>query len=294
MSDVTATPETPAAPDSRSSIFEKTSPELRRKLERAILNYDPASYLAIFKKYDLPAHGVSYTSFYCYARKLRTRASVHQAVDFDGPDDDSLVEALPRLIAQFLVDQIMANDATGADTIYRLTLAHRAALENAALARKHRAAQSAIHDSAAESDAALLAEANRVLAAQQARLADDEAKALARFEQAKKDFTAMGYPVAHCKTHDEVEEILRNTEPTQLAAPAPISGFQFSNPEISNPRSPNPDNPVNPVHLSSDLIVSTADDQFRISPEERRRRECHRVMIAYGLLKPDAPLPDSS
>ena len=88
MSDVTATPETPAAPDSRSSIFEKTTPELRRKLERAILNYDSASYLAIFKKYDLPSHGVSYTSFYCYARKLRGRASVQQALDLDGPDDD--------------------------------------------------------------------------------------------------------------------------------------------------------------------------------------------------------------
>ena len=133
-----------ALPDettSRHSIFEKTTPELRRKLDRAILSYEPAGYRPLYKKYNLADLGVSFTSFYRHARRLRARAATLQLADdvLEPSDGPSLVDILPDLISQHLVEQIMANDAAGADTIYRLTLAHRAALENAAMMRKHRA-----------------------------------------------------------------------------------------------------------------------------------------------------------
>jgi hypothetical protein len=77
--------------------------------------------------------------------------------------------------------------------------------------------------------------------------------------------------------------------------PGPVdSSSEISNPEISNPASsPNPQSAIqNPQ--SADLIVSTADDAFRITPEERRRRELHRALVRFGLLKPDGAFNDST
>ena len=42
MSDEFLSPDRPPEPACRSSIFEKTTPELRHKLDKAILNYEPA------------------------------------------------------------------------------------------------------------------------------------------------------------------------------------------------------------------------------------------------------------
>jgi hypothetical protein len=344
MSDETISPENSVAPDCRSSIFDKTTPELRRKLDRAILNYDPAGYLAIFKKYDLPAHGVSYTAFYCYARKLRSRDSVRQLFDPTAPEDDGLVEALPRLIAQFLVEQIMANDQAGADTIYRLTLAHRAALENAALARKHRRIAAAVPseplpqgrrvavETSAEwpsnsndstpsratraneapnpvnlvhlSDAELLQCADRLIAQEKVRCAEEKARAneeraqvLDRVKRAQEELRAAGDHEAADKLAADIAVIMADDfAPIAVdpVPPVPVVPAVPSPPPIPHSIPSNLCSSASSAEKTSDAIVSTADDELRITPEERRRREFLRIALAYGLIKPEAAIADSS
>ena len=53
MQNVTAIPDLPVETGSRSSALEKTTPELRRKPDRAIVDYNPPGYLARFKKFGL-------------------------------------------------------------------------------------------------------------------------------------------------------------------------------------------------------------------------------------------------
>jgi hypothetical protein len=136
MQNVTAIPDLPVETGSRSSVFEKTTPELRRKLDRAIVDYNPPGYLALFKKFGLAELGVSYQAFYNYARKLRRRAAARESVQTSLADEQQIVKSLPALLGQFLIDQIMGNDQAAPSAIYRLMLAYTAALKNVVMVQE--------------------------------------------------------------------------------------------------------------------------------------------------------------
>src|SRR5439155_17357609 len=62
-------------PYSKSSIFEKLSPDLRAQVDQALINRDPASYKDVYARFRLGDFGVSTTSFNVYGRQIREPAA---------------------------------------------------------------------------------------------------------------------------------------------------------------------------------------------------------------------------
>jgi len=122
--------------ETQSSIFQKTGPDLRRRLDQAVIDHDPPTYKAIYNKFDLAAKGISFMAFYRYARRRRTHAALielpHQAL----PEDCDAVEILPKLLAHRLLDAA-ADDSTSPGTLQRLTDAWRIAARTYLILQRH-------------------------------------------------------------------------------------------------------------------------------------------------------------
>ena len=50
--------------ETQSSIFEKTDPDFRRRLDQAIIDHDPPTYKALHAKFDLAGKDISLAAFY--------------------------------------------------------------------------------------------------------------------------------------------------------------------------------------------------------------------------------------
>ena len=61
--------------DSKSSLFEKVPPDLRRQVNQALIDRDPHTYQGVFDKFNLAAFGVSFTAFYNYGKRIRLHAA---------------------------------------------------------------------------------------------------------------------------------------------------------------------------------------------------------------------------
>jgi hypothetical protein len=113
-------------PDSKSSIFEKTDATLREQLNRAIVNRDPPTYQAVFDKFELAARDISFTAFYCYARRIRNTAALVEIIRArpDGaPDADTV---LSEVLAERLLEAAL-DESASPRAIERLSHAYRAA-----------------------------------------------------------------------------------------------------------------------------------------------------------------------
>ena len=110
--------------DSHSSVLEKVPADLRQKVDRAVIDRDPPTYRALFKKFDLAERGVSLTAFFYYARRLRAQAELIQLAQLALPEGDDIAEALPRILAHRLFDAA-ADEAASPLTIQRLADAWR-------------------------------------------------------------------------------------------------------------------------------------------------------------------------
>lgn len=101
-----------SAPDGRSTLFSKLTAEERAALDEALINRDPPTYKAVYEKFRLAEKQVSYTAYFCYARRIRHRAAIAQCTSDilkDAPDFDSI---LPGLIIPRLVDALMDEDSS--------------------------------------------------------------------------------------------------------------------------------------------------------------------------------------
>lgn len=123
--------------NSRSSIYEKTTVDERRKIDRAVVNREPPTYRGVFEKYRLAEKGVSFTAFYNYARRIRGAATNYNLAELVIPAQADLNRTIPRLLADRLIDTLLyAEDATPAQ-IHRLTVAYASAINSSIKAHAH-------------------------------------------------------------------------------------------------------------------------------------------------------------
>src|ERR1051325_4432264 len=90
--------------NTRSSLFEKLTPDLRRALDVAIIERDPPTLAAIWMEHKLADHGISYSAFYRYARRLRDRATLAEIADLSTDDGLDLENPIRRLLPPSAVD----------------------------------------------------------------------------------------------------------------------------------------------------------------------------------------------
>jgi hypothetical protein len=112
--------------DSRSTLFEKLPPDLRRRLDQAIIDHDPPRYRALHAKFNLAAHGVSFTALYRYARRLRLQADMLHVASLALPDSPDVAESLPTLLAYRLLDALN-DESSSPRMLHRLVDAWRIA-----------------------------------------------------------------------------------------------------------------------------------------------------------------------
>ncbi len=114
--------------ESKSTLYEKLTPEQRRKLNRAIVDRAQPTYRACYEHFHLADQQIGFYAFYRYARNLRRQAAVTDLADAKGPegmtphatDPVQLNEAITCLLAYRLIEA--ADDET-ADSHELLRLA---------------------------------------------------------------------------------------------------------------------------------------------------------------------------
>lgn len=121
-----------------SSLYEKTTPDDRRKIDRAIVNRDPPTYRGVFEKFSLAAKGVSFTAFYNYARRIRSAATRLHLAGLAAPDQADAALAVPRLLASLLVDTLLYAEDAAPAAIHRLTQSYASAVNTAIKTHEHR------------------------------------------------------------------------------------------------------------------------------------------------------------
>jgi hypothetical protein len=125
--------------DSKSSMFAKTDPMLRRRIDRALVERQPATYKGVYEEFRLHSLGISFTAFYTYASRLRANAASMGLAEVALPEGAAVSEMLPELLGNRLFEAAMDEDATPG-TLYRLALSYRIACE-AFYARRRFAAE---------------------------------------------------------------------------------------------------------------------------------------------------------
>jgi hypothetical protein len=114
--------------ETQSSLYEKLTPDLRRQLDRAIADHEPATYQALFDKFELAGRGVSFAAFYRYARRVRTNVALAEFARLSLPEGAPADQFLPEVIGQRLLAAAL-DEETPAATLYRLAHAYRIAGE---------------------------------------------------------------------------------------------------------------------------------------------------------------------
>ena len=121
------TPKPAVAPvDSRSSLVEKLAPDLRRRLDDALVNRQPATYRDAYEQFKLQDHGVSYTAFYYYARRVRVKASLLEMARLTPDSGPHAHELLPEICAQRFLEASLDENASSR-RLHRLAEIYRIA-----------------------------------------------------------------------------------------------------------------------------------------------------------------------
>lgn len=83
--------------NTQSSLFDKLPEELRRRLDLAIVHRIPPTFKDVWMQFELAKFGVSFSALYRYARRLRDRLNIAEALlltDDDQPDIDAAIQKL--------------------------------------------------------------------------------------------------------------------------------------------------------------------------------------------------------
>lgn len=137
--------------ETQSSIFEKTDPDFRRRLDQALIDHDPPTYRAAFNKFNLADKGISFAAFYRYARRIRAHAAMIELTRSALPDDCDPAAIVPKLLADRLLDAAI-DESSSPRTLQRLTDAWRFAAQTQLALERHQAAIEEIKKKARKSD----------------------------------------------------------------------------------------------------------------------------------------------
>ncbi|MEK6642816.1 MAG: hypothetical protein AABZ08_02830 [Planctomycetota bacterium] len=111
----------------QSSILDKVPPDLRMKLDDAILNRQPASLARCHKDFQLTTYGVSIRALHRYAHKLRDRIDLNEAAARFKPGDPNVSAFLPQFLGRRLLAILLDDETATAATLHRLTIAYKTA-----------------------------------------------------------------------------------------------------------------------------------------------------------------------
>jgi hypothetical protein len=122
--------------ESNSSIFDKTTPDLRREINRALIDRDPPTYKGVFAKLKLADRGVSYHAFYRYSRRVRGQAAMFEMAEATASAGKDLPAMLPKVLAQRLLETL-AFEEVSPRHIQRMTDAYKTAVKTQVTIRQH-------------------------------------------------------------------------------------------------------------------------------------------------------------
>ncbi len=125
-----------ASRENNSSIFEKTTPALRREINKALIDRDPPTYKGVFAKFKLSGAGITYHAFYRYARRVRSQAAMFEMTEATATAGTDLPALLPKILAQRLLE-VLAFEDVSPRHIQRLTDAYKTAVNTQVLIRRH-------------------------------------------------------------------------------------------------------------------------------------------------------------
>jgi len=112
--------------ESRSSVFAKLPADFRLELHHAIIDREPPTYRALYFKFNLADHGVSFTAFYRYARRLRHQADLLDLADLAVPENADVPAAIHTLMSHRLLDSLL-HDESSPNALHRLAESYRIA-----------------------------------------------------------------------------------------------------------------------------------------------------------------------
>jgi hypothetical protein len=116
----------------RSSLFDKLPEELRRRLDLAIFHRIPPTLKDLWMQFELSKFGVSYSALYRYARRLRDRLNVAEAVLLADGDEADVDAAIQKLLSRRLLELLLhTGGASCAKEIAALTSAQRKGVRTA-------------------------------------------------------------------------------------------------------------------------------------------------------------------
>lgn len=95
---------------SKSSLFQKADPELRKKLVTALIKREPYTLREVYNAYALAELDISFTAFYYWARKVRRTAALLELARSCGPDEDPR-ELVQKVLSHRLLDVCLDEDA---------------------------------------------------------------------------------------------------------------------------------------------------------------------------------------
>ena len=93
--------------NTRSSLFERLPPDLRRALDVAIAERVPPTFRAVWMQFELAKFGVSFTAFYRYARRLRDRVNLVEAAELAREEDAEIDAVLKKLAGRRALDLLL-------------------------------------------------------------------------------------------------------------------------------------------------------------------------------------------
>jgi hypothetical protein len=103
-------PTKPAQDNGRSSMYEKITPDLRRRVDIALLERVPATYREVYMAFELHEYAVTYMSFYRYARRIRDRGNIAELANIDADTETDLTPAINKLAARQLLEILLNED----------------------------------------------------------------------------------------------------------------------------------------------------------------------------------------
>ncbi|MEK6644550.1 MAG: hypothetical protein AABZ08_11640 [Planctomycetota bacterium] len=266
----------------QSSIPDKLPPDLRKKLDEAILNRQPASLASCHESFQLADHGVSIRALQRYARNLRDRIDLDEAAARIQPDDPDVSAFLPQFIGRRLLAILLDDEEASAATLHRLTLAYRAAY-NVHMSIDDRKKKTPPPDPETE---AVRAQAFADIREHQARLQREWAE----LHKITNTQFAVAMDTAHKPARPEISNLKSNPTNTHLVrdshrAPTPAgitSREPTANPkptpdaahsEITNTK-PNPSNklPARPPRTNIESRIPLQDLLRKLEPRHPNRK----------------------